>query len=57
MFNHYIYELGRTLFGPLTELCSVWMSLDARANEYSYCIKNEQKQLFNEPMGCKKQNK
>jgi len=34
MFSHYIYELGRTLFGPITELCSVWMTLDARALEY-----------------------
>jgi len=30
-FNHYIYELGRSLFGPITELCSVWMSQDERS--------------------------
>lgn len=40
-FNHYVYELGRTLFGPLTELSSVWMSLDPRAGEYEYIINNE----------------
>lgn len=32
MFSHYIYELGRTMFGPLTELSSVWMSLDPRSD-------------------------
>ena len=57
MFSHYIYELGRSLFGPLTQLCSVWMSLDPRAGEYLNCIKNEKKQLFSESTGCKKLNK
>jgi hypothetical protein len=38
MFSHYIYELGRSLFGPLTELSSAWMSLDPRATEYLNCI-------------------
>lgn len=41
LFSHYVYELGRTLFGPLTELCSVWTSLDPRAIEYLNLIKNE----------------
>ncbi len=40
LFSHYVYELGRTLFGPLTELCSVWTSLDPRAIEYLNLIKN-----------------
>jgi hypothetical protein len=56
MFSHYVYELGRTLFGPLTELSSVWMSLDPRAVEYLYIIKNEAPLTVAEPMGCKKYN-
>ena len=42
-FNHYIYELGRSLFGPLTELCSVWMSQDPRADCYKAIIKKEKR--------------
>jgi hypothetical protein len=57
MFSHYIYELGRTMFGPLTELSSVWMSLDPRAEEYRNIIKNEKRVQSLEPIGCKKQNK
>ena len=33
-FNHYLYELKRAMFGPVTELCSIWKSLDARFNIY-----------------------
>jgi hypothetical protein len=29
-YNHYLYELRRSFFGPLTELCSIWKSLDPR---------------------------
>ena len=28
LFQHYIYELKRSTFGPLTELCSIWNALD-----------------------------
>lgn len=54
MFSHYVYELGRTLFGPLTELCSVWTSLDPRAVEYLNLVKNETRAVTAEPMGCKR---
>ncbi len=57
MFNHYIYELGRTLFGPLTELSSVWMSLDPRAGEYSYIIDNEKTKALPEMAPCKSASK
>ena len=33
-FNHYLYELERSLMGPLTELCSIWMNLDTRSKDY-----------------------
>ena len=29
-FNHMIYELQRSLFGPLTELCNMWIYYDTR---------------------------
>ena len=53
MFNHYIYELGRTLFGPLTELSSVWMSLDPKAPEYLSIIKSQKKAMLSEPFLCR----
>lgn len=34
-FNHYLYELKRSVFGPLTELCSIWKSLDLKFNVYA----------------------
>ena len=32
--NHFIYELQRGSFGPLTELGTMWMALDPRAEYY-----------------------
>lgn len=34
-FNHYLYELKRSVFGPLTELCGIWKNLDSRFNIYT----------------------
>jgi hypothetical protein len=34
MFNHYLYELKRSVFGPLTEMCNIWKSIDGRFNVY-----------------------
>ena len=33
-FNHYIYELKRAQFGPLSELANIWVNLDYRGNYY-----------------------
>ena len=33
-FNHYLYEIKRAEFGPITELCSIWMNKDHRAKFY-----------------------
>ena len=33
-FNHYIYELKRSKFGPLTEMSSIWSTKDPRAKIY-----------------------
>lgn len=30
-FNHYVYELKRSIFGPVTEMCSIWKSIDPRS--------------------------
>lgn len=57
MFSHYIYELGRTLFGPITELCSVWISLDARALEYQRIVRQEKRVHAHQLFGCKKEGK
>ena len=40
-FHHYIYELERSQFGPVTELCSIWMSLDNRAKVYEDLVGRE----------------
>lgn len=31
-FNHYLYELKRAKFGPLMEMCSIWMNQSLSAN-------------------------
>ena len=34
--NHLIYELERTQFDPITELCNIWMASDPyRADFYN----------------------
>lgn len=33
-YNHFIYEVKRSIFGPLTELCNIWRSLDGRCRVY-----------------------
>ena len=33
-FSHYIYELKRSKFGPVTEMCSIWTSKDPRSVFY-----------------------
>jgi hypothetical protein len=30
-FNHYLYELKRAKFGPIMEMCSIWMSQNLSA--------------------------
>lgn len=33
-FNHYFYEMKRAQFGPLMEMCDIWISQDSRAEFY-----------------------
>lgn len=30
-FSHYIYEIKRSIFGPLSELCNVWHNFEHRS--------------------------
>jgi len=39
--NHYLYEVQRSLFGPVNELCSIWRSLDVRSSHYNKNIAHE----------------
>ena len=47
-FNHYIYELQRSKFGPLAELCNIWMNYDLRADFYQKSAKELNKQTQKE---------
>jgi hypothetical protein len=29
--HHYLYELQRSLFGPINEMCSIWCHLEGRS--------------------------
>jgi hypothetical protein len=33
-FNHFLYELERAEFGPISEMSSVWINSDNRASFY-----------------------
>lgn len=30
-FNHYLYELRRAPFGPIMEMCNVWINKDFKS--------------------------
>lgn len=38
-FNHYLYELKRAKFGPLTEMCCIWVNQDLRSPFYAERLK------------------
>ena len=40
-FSHFIYELQRSYFGPISEMCSIWHNLDPRSATYVKMVKNE----------------
>ena len=33
-FSHFIYEIQRSYFGPISEICSIWSNLDPRSKIY-----------------------
>ena len=39
-FSHFIYEIQRSYFGPISELCSIWTNLDPRTKTYEELVKN-----------------
>lgn len=66
-FNHYLYELKRSQFGPLTELCNIWKSHDVKFNIYKsiplkahslsresriQCSSHYSYEIFNKPFIC-----
>jgi hypothetical protein len=53
-YNHFIYELKRSIFGPISELCSIWRSLDGRCKIYEKMAvsKKEQTSLFSLKSSC-----
>ena len=40
-FNHYIYELRRAKFGPITEMCTIWAAKDPRADLFISLLQEE----------------
>ena len=33
-FNHYLYELRRAQFGPIMEMCNIWVNKDLKSKFY-----------------------
>lgn len=33
-FSHYLYELQRAQFGPINEMCNIWVNKDNRSKIY-----------------------
>ena len=33
-FNHYLYELKRAQFGPIMEMCNIWINKDLKSKFY-----------------------
>ena len=54
-FSHYIYEMKRSLFGPVSELCSIWNNFEARAAEYDALISASNKEDI-KPQQCTEPN-
>jgi hypothetical protein len=40
-FSHFIYEIQRSKFGPISEMCSIWNNLDPRTITYQMLIEKE----------------
>ena len=54
LFNHYIYELERSKFGPVSELCSIWVNKDHRGKffEMEFDKMNKKKKKSNPKHEC-----
>lgn len=44
-YNHFIYEVKRSIFGPISELCSIWRSLDGRCKVYEKMANSKKEQI------------
>jgi hypothetical protein len=53
IFCHYLYELERSPFGSIAELCNIWAYLDRRAESYKEAMEVEaQKQYLKRLHNC-----
>lgn len=41
-FSHYIYEMKRSIFGPISELCNIWNNFESRSSQYNTILANPQ---------------
>lgn len=39
-FSHFLYEMSRSQFGPISEMCSIWTNLDRRSKTYQELVNN-----------------
>jgi hypothetical protein len=57
LFHHYLYELKRSHFGPLTELCSIWSSLDRKSQIYQNLLESDDLKTDHTDHTCRKLGK
>ena len=44
-FNHYLYELKRAQFGPIMEMCNIWVNKDLKSKFYLEKIEKLNKRI------------
>ncbi len=44
-FNHYLYELKRAQFGPIMEMCNIWINKDLKSKFYQEKIEKLNKRV------------
>ena len=49
-FNHFIYELQRCDFGPIMELCKIWMVNEPKAEFYEEEVKADRIYILLQPL-------
>lgn len=49
-FSHFIYELKRSIFGPISELCNIWNNFDVRSKTFNKLIAKEKEPNLTQTM-------
>ena len=44
-FNHYLYEVKRAQFGPIMEMCNIWVNKDSKSKFYLEKIEKLNKRI------------